>query len=62
MKNPKFTFFVESAKAGLIKKDIRKAIVNPEKLERTTKPLCSDLMRQTQSLDACLDSIWRRCT
>ena len=61
MKNPKLAFFVASAKSGLIKKEIRKAIVNPEKLERP-KPICSDLMRQTQSLDACLDSIWRRCT
>ena len=61
MKNPSLAIFRVSKKIGTEVKEIRKPI---EPMRRATPDTatCSDLMRQTQSLDACLDSIWRKCT
>ena len=60
MKKPNLAFYRVS-KISPEKRELKRSV---ERLEPVAveSNYSSDLVRQTQSLDACLDSLWRRCT
>jgi hypothetical protein len=56
MKNQSLALFPLHKISGPEKRPVRKI------LEKATKVVCPDLSAQTQRLDNCMASMWRRCT